>query len=45
MYSCSEKENGHQMVPVLTSPILLENTTYKCIVVVKRKTDIKWCPV
>ena len=40
--SCSVKQNGHQMVPVLTSPPLLQNSTF--VVVVKIKTDIKWCP-
>ena len=40
--SCSENQNGHQMVPVLTSPPLLQNSTF--VVVVKSKTDIKWCP-
>ena len=31
------------MVSVLTSPTLLQNSTF--VVVVKIKTDIKWCPV
>ena len=41
-YFCSVKQNGHQMVPVLTIPTLLQNSTF--VVVVKIKTDIKWCP-
>ena len=41
-YNCSEKKNGHQMMSVLTSPTLLHNPTF--VVVVKSKTNIKWCP-
>ena len=40
-YFCSyENQNGYQMVSVLTSPTLLQNSTF----VVKIKTDIIWCP-
>ena len=54
MYSCSEMENGHQMVPVCpfcearhycrihVPDIIWEY--YLCIVVLKSKTDTKWCP-
>ena len=39
--SCSENQNGHQMVPVLSNPPF-QNTSF--VAVVKIKTDIKWCP-
>ena len=30
--SCSVKQNGHQMVPLLTSPTLLQNSTLVVVV-------------